>query len=91
MNDNQLQHAQLLRTPAGAAAAVSSARQDRDEHDVSLLNSLANMTADPESWTCLRDAGVVDLFLDMILRMPDRARLSPTVGGMSNAVAGMKK
>lgn len=31
------------------------------------------LTADPECWQCLREAGTVDVFLDMIMLAPHGA------------------
>lgn len=69
MNETQRQRmAQRVRTPAGAVAAVASVRQN--DYDLPFLHSLSNVTADPECWQSLREAGIVDLFIDMILLTP---------------------
>lgn len=69
MNETQRQRmAQRVGTPAGAVAAVASVRQN--DYDLPFLHSLSNVTADPECWQSLREAGIVNLFIDMILLTP---------------------
>ena len=69
---SQHQLGQRLRTASGAATVISILRQN--PNDYQLLNALANLTADPECWIYLRAAGVVDLFVDFILKTSDRSR-----------------
>lgn len=84
MNETQLGYAQVLRTPAGAAATITRLRQNGC--DLATLNSMTTLTADPECWRCLRDAGIVDPLLDMILQTPYEDSSSQTVGGPSKKV-----
>ncbi|KIJ36351.1 hypothetical protein M422DRAFT_34309 [Sphaerobolus stellatus SS14] len=95
--NGQGQLGQRLRTASGAATAVSILRQN--PNDYQLLNALANLTADPECWEYLCGAGVVDLFIDLILKTPDRTRnesdefplwLVP-LQGLFNAMVGMQR
>ena len=84
MNETQLEYAKLFRTPAGAVATITRIRQN--DYNISILNSLASLSADPECWRCLRDAGIVDLFLDMILQLPQTATDGQTVSSSSKRV-----
>jgi hypothetical protein len=78
MNETQREYAQLLRTQAGAVAAVTRVRQN--DYDLSFLHSLASLTADPECWRCLRDAEIVELYLDMIVLIPSGESGDKSVG-----------
>ncbi|GJJ14919.1 hypothetical protein Clacol_009189 [Clathrus columnatus] len=60
----------LSQTPSGAISLVKQLR--KNPNDKQLLNTLTNIVADPDCWEHLRDADILDLFIDLTLNRIDR-------------------
>ena len=59
---------------AGAVRPPRLGLYRQNPNDLELLNALVNLSADPECWQFLREAGVVGLFVDLMIHTPGRLR-----------------